>query len=221
MIDNRTIVASVDFDAILYPCIKLYNEKVSGSENPTVMWKMLDRDLGIIEHIRYDANLLKNITVFMESCVLNGAKFYPIETHDQIVDILKEKDLENTNSVELLNIDFHHDIIYNKESEDSIISYDEYTCADWVGYMQLKNYLSSYTWIRAANSTLPDPEIIKDFEMDFRMRLNSYIKRFHTDDVDYVFFCLSPQWVPYQYHHLYDLIKETCELIQEKVGDKK
>ena len=223
IVSNMKNILSVDFDAILYPCIQLYNDKVIGSENPTVMWKILDRDIGIIEHIRYDANLLQSISSIMEDAVLNGSKFYAIETHDQIIDILREdEDFDKIdrggNHINLVNIDFHHDILYSKESEDSIISYDEYTCADWVGYLKFHEYLNTYTWVHAANSSFPDPNLIKGLHFDTIP--NKDIGKIKIP-FDKVFFCLSPQWVPYQYHHLYDMIKNSCERIQKKVGGNK
>ena len=55
-------ILSVDFDYIMYPCIKLYNSHVSGAENQTVTWEHLEQLLEIDKYLCYDADALKRIT---------------------------------------------------------------------------------------------------------------------------------------------------------------
>ena len=210
---NVINVLSVDFDAILYPCIQLYNDRVSGNENPTIQWKILERDLGIIDHLRYDAKMLSLIQDYMQKAVTFGAKFIPIVSHEEIIEHLKPE-LKSGTNLDVLNIDFHHDIIYGKNHNDSIISYDEYYCGDWVGYLYLKNNLQKYRWFKAPNSSMFDLEEDWDKSL-FEVYENQQLEKIVEDDrcikgIDYVFFALSPQWVPYQYHHLYYLISQSC-----------
>lgn len=190
-------ILSIDFDYIMYPCIKLYNNLCDGKENPTVTWNMIEQERGVEKFLCYDANALMEIAKVIKRNIKNGAKLIPINDHDEIIQYL-----ENEKNIELLNIDYHHDIIYHSEDINSLADFGKYDCGNWVGYLQLNNFLKEYTWLKAPSSSLCTIDLpnfqyktlgLKDF--------NSI-----TDDYDCVFFCLSPQWVPYKYHHLYQLI---------------
>lgn len=54
-------ILSIDFDIIMYPCIKMYNDKVSGNANPTQLWQGLEHDFNIANILSYDWNLVKYI----------------------------------------------------------------------------------------------------------------------------------------------------------------
>ena len=199
-------VLSIDFDYIMAPCIKLYNSSVCGSENSTVVWNKLEQENGIDKFLSYDAFSLAKIFEVVIKNALKGAEFITIESHEQIV-----KCLPNDEKIDLVNVDFHHDIMYNNSSVQSILDQDEYNCADWVGYLHLKQRLNSYKWVKAAQSDMyfDDGNIGIKFEVAGRQSLPEL-----KDDFDYVVLCLSPQWVPYKYHHLYELLVQTVKQIK-------
>ena len=190
-------VLSIDFDYIMYPCIKLYNNLCDGKENPTVTWNMIEQERGIEKFLCYDANVLMEIAKVIKKNLKNGAKLIPINNHDEII-----QHLNNEKIIELLNIDYHHDIIYHSEDINSLTDFEKYDCGNWVGYLQLNNFLKEYTWLKAPSSSLCTINL-----PDFHYNILG-LKDFNsiTDDYDCIFFCLSPQWVPYKYHHLYQLI---------------
>lgn len=190
-------VLSIDFDYIMYPCIKLYNNLCDGKENPTVTWNMIEQERGVEKFLCYDANALMEIAKVIKRNIKNGAKLIPINDHDEIIQYL-----ENEKNIELLNIDYHHDIIYHSEDINSLADFGKYDCGNWVGYLQLNNFLKEYTWLKAPSSNLCTIDL-----PNFQYKILG-LKDFNSisDDYDCVFFCLSPQWVPYKYYHLYQLI---------------
>lgn len=193
-------VLTIDFDCIMAPCIKLYNEKCFGDENPTVIWNALSNDLNIDNFLCYDARILEDIILLIQRSVNSGAKFVSIVDHQNVVDVVK--DLRDDEKIDLVNIDFHHDVWYNRESLNSIEMFDQYNCSNWVGYLYKTDRLNSYTWYKMYGSDLFD---CKELSIPTTIKKNSEIKGL-DGSFDVIYFCLSPQWVPYKYHHLYDII---------------
>lgn len=195
-------ILSIDFDYIMAPCIKLYNDLCTGSENPTVSWKIIEHERNIEPFLNYDAESLLQIAKIIKANTKNGAKFINVRDHQDIINFLP-----NDKMIDLTNIDFHHDILYNINSMIDITDMGKYNCSNWVYYLYAEKVLNSYTWVKAPQSDLLDPNIdFPNYEILTRTDLGKI-----KDDFDMVFFCLSPQWVPYKFHHLYDLITELCK----------
>ena len=200
-------ILSVDFDYIMYPCIKLYNTYVSESENQTVIWEHLEQLLEIDKYLCYDAGALKTITELILKNVKNHATFIPVENHEEIVDILKKDKDYPSAKFDIVNIDFHHDIYYREEDIAEILDFGRYNCSDWLGYLYFTKKLKRCCWLKAPNSDPYDGKA--EIEILGKKDFGSI-----KNDFDMVFLCLSPQWVPYKYHHLYELLcsifKEVC-----------
>lgn len=204
---NKKIL-SIDFDIIMYPCIRLYNEKCAGDCNPTELWNYLNHAYDLDSSIRYDATVLQNIAKIIKYSVKNGAKLHLIKEHQEIVDSLKtETDFDDT-TYSIYNIDFHHDLWYRgDEDKNDIVTFDRYNCTNWLGYLFLKGKTELIEWFKAPNSEIEMDEIR---DVCAIKRLDEILEMDFTNFSD-VYFCLSPQWVPYKYHHLYNLIGELCE----------
>ena len=195
-------ILSIDFDAIMFPCIRLYNEHCYGDENSTTIWRQLEFQCDIQQYLSYDANVYKNIAQIIFKNVKNGAKFIPIQEHQMLVDHLKKHDLLDL-QFDITNIDFHHDIAYHRNSFMEM-EFDKYSCADWAGYLLTLNKENTLTWVRCPGSS-PYDDQIKEFPNSISIKRIDEIVDL-DDDYDLIYFCLSPQWVPYVYHHLYDLL---------------
>ena len=200
-------ILSIDFDAIMFPCIRLYNEYCYGNENATTIWRQLEFDRDINQYLSYDANVYKNIGKIIFKNIKNGAKLIPIQEHQMLVDHLKKYDLLDL-QFDITNIDYHHDIAYNRNSFVEM-EFDNYTCADWAGYLMTLNPETTLTWVRCPGSS-PYNEDIKEFTNTITIKRIDEIVDL-DDDYDLIYFCLSPQWVPYVYHHLYDLLIELAK----------
>ena len=200
-------ILSIDFDAIMFPCIRLYNEYCYGNENATTIWRQLEFDRDINQYLSYDANVYKNIGKIIFKNIKNGAKLIPIQEHQMLVDHLKKYDLLDL-QFDITNIDYHHDIAYNRNSFVEM-EFDNYTCADWAGYLMTLNPETTLTWVRCPGSS-PYNEDIKEFTNTITIKRIDEIVDL-DDDYDLIYFCLSPQWVPYIYHHLYDLLIDLAK----------
>lgn len=246
MINN---ILSIDFDYIMFPCIKLYNDMSHEGENSTVIWDHIQYGRGVDDKfLSYDPESYNKLVMLIKKIVeynkeynesddlLDTAKElkkYCITDHEKIVDILKNdhmkflsdmkpystedmiKDFKENYKYNLVNIDFHHDVMYRPQDRNSIMSFDKYNCSNWVGYLMLKNMIESYTWIKAPNSDLYDHKLDGKYNIEFiteSFRVLDDLSKFVKDhNFDYIFLCLSPQWVPYKYKHLYDLIVELFD----------
>lgn len=200
-------ILSIDFDAIMFPCIRLYNEYCYGNENATTIWRQLEFDRDINQYLSYDANVYKNIGKIIFKNIKNGAKLIPIQEHQMLVDHLKKYDLLDL-QFDITNIDYHHDIAYNRNSFVEM-EFDNYSCADWAGYLMTLNPETTLTWVRCPGSS-PYNEDIKEFTNTITVKRIDEIVDL-DDDYDLIYFCLSPQWVPYVYHHLYDLLIDLAK----------
>lgn len=200
-------ILSIDFDAIMFPCIRLYNEYCYGNENATTIWRQLEFDRDINQYLSYDANVYKNIGKIIFKNIKNGAKLIPIQEHQMLVDHLKKYDLLDL-QFDITNIDYHHDIAYNRNSFVEM-EFDNYSCADWAGYLMTLNPETTLTWVRCPGS-FPYNEDIKEFTNTITIKRIDEIVDL-DDDYDLIYFCLSPQWVPYVYHHLYDLLIDLAK----------
>ena len=207
-------ILSIDFDIIMYHCIKLYNNFSAGNANPTQLWQQLEDEYEISQHLNYDATVLNNILILMIKNVQNNAKFIPIKSHEELITYLENNQLLNENECEVTNIDFHHDILYQEADLAQIKYFNKKTCANWVGYLNIHNYLKNITWVKAPNSdnyTWIENDNIKD-----KLIIETLNNIINLDsNYDYIFFCESPQWVPYKYHHLYTLCCNVINTIQE------
>ena len=208
-------VLSIDFDIIMYPCIKLYNEKANGSENPTVMWNILESQMEIDKFLSYDAKALLLLGLILRKGMRSNSIIVGVDEHQQLVDELKKDKNYISNIYNITNIDFHHDIFYRKGDEAVAKYFDKYDCSNWVGYLYKNNKLASYTWYKAPNSEGFNPGIINEED-----REKFIIKSIGIDDdnkellkktFDFIYLVKSPQWVPYKYIHLYNLLLEIAK----------
>ena len=202
-------ILSIDFDAIMYPCIKLYNDLCSGNENDSRVWDQIQHMRDVEPYLNYDANTYSDIALIILENIKNGAYLIPIQEHQMLVDYLIEQNLIHE-TFNITNIDYHHDIAYDRHSFN-LMDFNKYSCADWAGYLMLKNPNTSLTWIRCPGSSQYNNDLHL-FENSITVKRISEISSLDTD-YDLIFFCLSPQWVPYKYHHLYDLIIQQIKII--------
>lgn len=208
-------ILSIDFDAIMFPCIRLYNEYCAGKENDTQIWNMLEDRFGMSDFLNYDATLYTDIATLVAKNVGHGATFVPIQEHDELITYLKDNQLVEQD-MEIVNLDYHHDIMYHRESVSQILDFDLYSCADWLGYLLLKNPNNIGTWIRCpgSNNYFAD-STNQDFGERFIVKNLKDLPDLMNEQFDIVFLCLSPQWVPYRYHHLYNTIVKMTTLLMK------
>lgn len=213
-------VLSIDFDIIMYPCIKLYNGHISGMDNPTNIWRFLENEYDIDKYLSYDAKTLSLIASLIKKNIKNGAKIVFLDEHHKIVDDLKSDPNFDTNLYNLVNVDWHHDIFYRKEDIALTKYFDDYDCSNWIGYLYKKNKLASCKWVKAPNSEVgnvfrPELGVINEEDIEkfsiADINIEHELQSVKDFDAQIIYLVKSPQWVPYKYQHLYNLLKEIFE----------
>lgn len=203
-------ILSIDFDIIMYPCIKLYNDKINGSESPVVLWNILQQSMEIDSHLSYDAKTLLLLGWLLKRAKSNNSEIIALNEHQEIVDDLKKMNEYSTDIYNLTNVDFHHDIFYRKDDQPLAKYFDKCDCSNWVGYLYKNNKLVSYTWYKAPNSEGFNPRLIDENDMDkFIIKsvgIDEDLKELASKTFHRVYLVKSPQWVPYKYIHLYNLL---------------
>ena len=212
-------VLTIDFDYIMWPCIKLYNDMCRCNQNPGETWERIEFERKINNHISYDAKTLKTIALIIKNAMKNeNCTFYSIEEHQNLVKILNIEDSGDEYNV--VNVDFHHDIYYHDEDVARLSYFEDCNCSNWLGYIHYIDKLKSYTWIKAPNSEpIPrdlDEELAEKISVKDSSALNELKMKLNKGEIsfDYVVFCLSPQWVPYRYYHLFEII---CDFVNKEV----
>ena len=152
-------ILSIDFDYIMYPCIRLYNDMAAGGENSTAIWYNIENNRGVDEKfLSYDATTYKTIVKLVKFITERypNVKLYPIKEHEEIVDNLKKLPNYDESKFNITNIDFHHDIMYRPQDRAQMINFKKYNCSNWAGYLILNDKIENYTWIKAPNSDMYD-----------------------------------------------------------------
>ena len=205
-------ILSIDFDIIMYPCITLYNGDVDGGDNPTELWRQLEDEYGLENYniLTYDRKVLLEIAKIIAYFHQKGKPIYFINEHQEIVDLLKKTSTWDQDKYNIYNVDFHHDLWYDRSAFSDILKADEYSCANWLGYLYLTKRATGITWLKAPNSEEPE---IKAYGGDIpinTLRIREFDKLYDID-FDEIYFCFSPQWVPNKYRIFYDLIQISVE----------
>ena len=209
-------VISIDFNYIMYPCIKLYQDLCNEKENDTVTWNIIENYRGVTkEFLQYDTRSYTKLTKLIQTIMYMNSKckLVSINKHSDIVDNLKDELLDK--QLDLVNIDFYHDIMYNKDDRANMIDFDKYNSLNWVGYLFSKDKIDKYIWIKAPNSQMYDHSLDGDTKVEFNISTLDYLSIL-TDIPeiwDYIFINYPKNQVPFEYKHLYDLI---FELFQRK-----
>lgn len=215
--NNIKKVLSIDFDYIMGPTINLYNDICAGDIAPSRVWDRLEKERNIEASLKYDKenlDLIYRLVAKVAKTVSNTKRIMFAENHDMILKLLCEDD---GNKYDVYNVDQHHDIFYSEEQYKDVAEFGKASVGNWVLYLQQNGFLESYHW--AKNSTSGKLQEKWDFQFE---ELSKYQAKSLMDiDFDYLFVCGSPQWVPYTFAHLYDTLKNTCEVIMgEKIEEQ-
>lgn len=201
-------ILHINFNIIMYNCIKLYADKVNISENPNVIWGYLNDTMEIDNHVCLDAKVLSAIIALIKKN--KSAKFIPIVSPIAIV----EDSLKQNDKIDITNIDFFHDLVtYEEEIKDW--EKDKYNEMNWLGYLIYKDKVNSCEWIKAPNSFKCTNNIIDDVTIS-----NIYELSELKDDYDIIYFNLCPHFVPPKYEYIFKLFCDFFKDDEEKENNK-
>lgn len=210
-------VISIDFNYIMYPCIKLYQDLCNEKENASITWNIIENYRGVTkEFLHYDTRSYTKITKMIQSIMYKNprCKLIGIDKHSDLIDKLSNE-LDEGNKLDLVNIDFYHDILYSKADKNKALRFSNYNVNNWVGYLFCKDRIESYTWIKAPNSQFYDHNLDGDTPIEFNTVTLDYLDKFIDipEIWDYIIINFPKYQVPFEYKYLYNLI---FELFQRK-----
>ena len=187
-------IVSIDFDIIMGPSIEAYN---SYANKP---WEEKIEDAGILEYCICDTSIYQKLTNYLISLTknLSKEKIHIIRDHHHILNFLPEKE-----TLQIFNIDHHHDIGYNEKDEN------ELNCGNWGKYLKDQNPDNQIIWINNFNSKEPMPGK-ENFLTRTTPILSCSLENITPDEL---ILCLSPEWVPPRYQTLFFLWLDLLNII--------
>ena len=188
-------ILSIDFDYFIDTDLNTRNNKFPDGvdEKPKIellsdwdfmyeKYPEIREDIGVIpEYFKCRDWLSKRkngITVFSES-------------HKDIYEVFN---VCESDSLEVVNIDFHHD--------NYISGCSKVDCANWVHHLMNEKPDTKFTWVKRKDS-----ETVS-LDGEFPYTTITDIKKVLVDNYDYIFICLSPEWTP---PHLIDYYNRMVE----------
>jgi hypothetical protein len=100
--------------------------------------------------------------------------------HGDIINLIKHE----TNALDILNIDLHHDIFYNAKSGPADIRNNTINSANWVGWMSAHKQVKRYTWCKQPFSEDFSKELFEAFQMMYEKPL-----QYDVIDARNILFC--------------------------------
>jgi len=222
-------VLSIDLDYIMGPTIEVYNS-IAFDDNPMTRWKNLYEFTDFKESQFYidQAALIYCYDVFLKG-LKNCSNVSFGYDHDEIL-----YELQNREDIELVNIDHHDDIFaldfgdfagsaessLNMEAEELRL-HDRVHEGNWGAWLHLQGKLKKFEWIANSNSGNLNRN---DFNYEFigKDKYETYTRdryKFKDYNFDYIFVCLSPQYMPQAHWHYFTMFMMAYELYSGKKVD--
>ena len=221
-------VLGIDLDYIMGPTIETYNS-ILYDDDPMTRWKHLYEYSNFSEQQFYidKSSLIYCYDVFLKSLKNCSNVSFGYE-NDEIL-----YELQSHKNIDLINID-HHDDVFGSDFEElfpeggqnleveyqALRMFDRVHEGNWGAWLHVKNKLSKFTWI--ANQTSGNisrnnfnQEILGDkYEVYTR---DNYT--FEDYNFDYIFVCLSPQYIPQAHWHYFTMFMMAYETYTGKKVD--
>lgn len=234
-------VLSIDLDYCMFPCIKRYQRDVPCLRHPVMAWMRffhLFDDVKESELLIDKESLHDCYNVFskaLQHCDNVGFAY----DHDGIL-----YELENKSDIEIINFDYHGDIVnlseffylinedeeedddeeYNPrkfiaEVESSCIrKYDNVMEGNWVAWLHENDKLKKYTLITSNEESInPEDKRFPNNYLNgkYDVKLREQYE-FSDYKFDYIFVCLSPLYIPPKYWGYFKLFIDTAKKITGK-----
>lgn len=225
---------SIDLDYIMEPCIGSYQE-IGWDDHPMHRWKKYFDSVeeNKINFSINEKNLYYCFDIFMKA-ILKCNNIVFSYNHDSILD-----DLIKYNDIDLINIDHHDDIIYASDIPDDAPNKDELELdslhknyeaiseshtiheGNWISLLNIHKKINSYTFIGNSQS-IDFTKSKKSFVKQNLPKFQYFTKDQYTFDdynFDYIFICLSPQYIPPCYWHYFSMFIIAAKQITGKSFD--
>jgi len=236
-------VLSIDLDYIMGPTIEVQQDaNIAHFDNATAKWDLFFDKLPFKENQFYidQGNLIFCYNAFLKALTQNKKTPEVLfgYDHDSILYLIGAE-----KNIDLINIDHHDDIMHgtfcgegqNDEEGWEALRKELYFLKEhhwvnegnWGAWLHTREKLEKFTWIH-------NPESENMERNDFNVKLFEDISytfctrqeyEFDNYDFDYIFVCLSPQYMPLVHWHYFTIFLMAYESITGKqpkvVHDKK
>jgi hypothetical protein len=218
-------VLTIDLDYIMGPWIEVYQSyapEPRGSTNGSSIrhWDNVLYSTEFREQMFYidQANLLFCFDTFLKS-IKNCQNVSFGYDHDAIL-----YDVGKFDNIDLINIDHHDDFLHGMEyagpantiEEEvelellDLKKYNNINEGNWGAWLHINGKLNSFTWIRNLNSAnISRDQSVKKF-VNFESVLKENYK-FENYNFDYIFICLSPDYIPKCHWHYFTMFINAFE----------
>ena len=191
-------IVTIDFDIIMAPSIDLYNN-FSGSP-----WEERYKRHPLLKLCDADNILYHRIIQYLLWVVpkMKKENIHFIANHQSVLNYL----VNCNEPIDVINVDHHHDIVYSEGLK-------KLTCGNWVSWIDKEYKLNSYLWVHDNNSRFPKEEdvTVKYEKKNFLECKDEEYKEHSIPDK--LIICLSGEWVPPQYKHLFFVLFDICNYI--------
>ena len=219
-------VLSIDLDYIMGPSIETYSN-ILFDEDPMTRWKHLYEYTQFTESQFYadTSSLIYCYDVFLKALKNCSNVSFGYE-HDEIL-----YELQSHKNIDLINIDHHDDIFCNDFDDDfpggqnldaeyqALRMFDRVHEGNWGAWLHVKDKLTKFSWITNPNSR--NLHLKNDFNYEILGdKYETYTRdnyKFEDYNFDYIFVCLSPQYMPQAHWHYFTMFMMAYETY---TGDK-
>jgi len=235
-------VLSIDLDYCMDTCMDMIdNTQINHyiDDNPVSRWKAF-KDHTIIpdQSVFIDEDKVEYcFDVYQKALKHCNSVMFGYD-HDAI---LYRLEMDDAYDLDIINIDHHGDMLNGNPyvghmelfnfDEEEVIDYEFSNFQDgnvmegnWVGWLEWKNKLNSYTWIHGLRS-LGCTEHSKGRSVSevhskyFSSDIEYYLKEDYTFDdydFDFIFVCLSPGYMPKKYWNIFSEYLSEYEKVTGK-----
>jgi len=183
-------------------------------DNPATRWNLLFNNTDFKEnHIYIDqSNLLFCFDVFLKALKNCEAASFGYE-HDSIL-----YGIRDFSNIDLINID-HHDDVFAGDYDNQYSTYDaalkkEYFEivnnnrvheGNWIAWLASLKKINSCVWIGNENSGNKDRNVQNSKVVPNYLNVEKENYKFDDYEFDYIFVCLSPQYIPKNHWHYFSM----------------
>ena len=209
-------VLSIDMDFISDKYAEDVKSGSFDSKNPHIKWWMYF-NFKKSDRSEMDINYTNLAFIFdiLNFFINKNKKIIFAINHDSILLELDKID----DRFDIINIDHHHDILYCSDCIVDVEKFNYISCGNWIWYLNFKNKINSYTWIKNKNSSIFNEGISNskkptNYNSFLRDELSFNIKDI---DFDFIFICLSPNFIMPEHWQYFHMLRNMYE---QKIGKK-
>lgn len=199
----------IDFGYIMYPCVKKYANYLNApiDKNSTTFWDEISKAIDVRTDLVYDAVLYKQICEFLFNQKKSGTQILIEDDHIDVAYSLSDINEEVNATI----IDFYSGFANNGNEVDIISLQHKINETSWLSYLIMHNIVTSVIWYKTPQSESIHQElnpIAKNTSEKFLYDLNTAL----SDKYDLIYLTCSPNVVPYQFKHLYDVLTYALKI---------